>query len=105
MIAPGPDGAEGEEFSQEIGEVCAHLGRIAGERTIEGQRNLCNRGRLEKAVPDERGHLVQSVDGLQVSDLAADRHQDRLASDRPSDELFGALIAHVLGQGRHGTGT
>ena len=105
MSVCGPNGAEVEEFSQEHAEVVVHLGGIARERAFEGQRNLGDRGRLDEALPDERRHLVQRVNGLQVSDLAADRHEDCLARDGSGNKLFGPLIAYVLGQAGHGTGT
>jgi len=101
----GPDGAEVEEFREKLPEVSAHLGGIARERVLEGQSNLGDRERLGESLPDEGRHLVQRVDGLQVADLAADRHQDGFAGNGSGDKLLGALISHVLGQADHGTET
>jgi len=97
----GPDGAEVEEFREKLPEVSAHLGGIARERALESQSNLADRGRLGESLPDERRHLVQSVDGLQVSDLTADRHQDGLAGNSSGDKLLCALITGVLRQACH----
>ena len=93
----GPDGAEVDEFGQEMHEVGAHLGRIALEGSVEVQRNLGGGGRLCESLPDEGRHLVQGVDRLQVADLAADRHEDGLAGNDSGNKFLRPPIPDARG--------
>lgn len=78
-------------------EILPDRGRRGVEGFPEGLGELAHCAGLGQAFPDEGGDLVQGVDGIQVPDLPAEGHEDRLAGDVPGDKVLGLPVGGGIG--------
>ncbi len=89
-------------MSHELFDVQSDYFRFTGERLCDDCGDLSDRGRLGQPFPNEGGHLIQGVDGIEVAELVADRNQHGFLGNFSRHEVRTATITSRIGSVPHG---